>query len=70
MSSPSERIGAVRDSGLLEAPVQSEFQDIIEVVKAGLNCPVALVSILDEDRQVFIAHLGLPEKWAEAAETP
>ncbi len=38
--------------------------------KAGLNCPVALVSILDEDRQVFIAHLGLPKKWAEAAETP
>lgn len=70
MSSPSERIGAVRNSGLLEAPVQSEFQDIIEVVKAGLNCPVALVSILDEDRQVFIAHLGLPDKWAEAAETP
>lgn len=70
MSSPSERIGAVRNSGLLDAPVQSEFQDIIEVVKAGLNCPVALVSILDEDRQVFIAHLGLPDKWAEAAETP
>ncbi len=70
MSSPSERVGAVRNSGLLEAPVQSEFQDIIEVVKAGLNCPVALVSILDEDRQVFIAHLGLPERWAEAAETP
>jgi PAS domain S-box-containing protein len=70
VSSPSERLGAVRNSGLLEAPVQSEFQDIIEVVKAGLNCPVALVSILDEDRQVFIAHLGLPQKWAEAAETP
>ncbi|WP_245409268.1 GAF domain-containing protein [Shinella sp. WSJ-2] len=70
MSSPSEHIGAVRNSGLLDAPVQSEFQDIIEVVKAGLNCPVALVSILDEDRQVFIAHLGLPDKWAEAAETP
>ncbi|MDM9646828.1 GAF domain-containing protein [Rhizobium sp. S163] len=70
MSSPSERIGAVRNSGLLDVQGQSEFQDIIEVVKAGLNCPVALVSILDEDRQVFIAHLGLPEKWAEAAETP
>ncbi len=70
MSSTSERIGAVQNSGLLDAPIQSEFQDIIEVVKAGLNCPVALVSILDKDRQVFIAHLGLPEKWAEAAETP
>lgn len=70
MSSPSEHIGAVRNSGLLDVKGQSEFQDVIEVVKAGLNCPVALVSILEEDRQVFIAHLGLPEKWADAAETP
>jgi len=70
VSSPSERIGAVRSSGLLDVQGPSEFQDIIEVVKVGLNCPVALVSILDEDRQVFIAHLGLPEQWAEAAETP
>lgn len=70
MNSPSERIEAVRNSGLLDVQGQSEFQDIIEVVKAGLRCPVALISILDEHRQVFIAHLGLPEKWAEAAETP
>ena len=70
MNSPSERIEAVRNSGLLDVHGQSEFQDIIEVVKAGLKSPVALISILDEHRQVFIAHLGLPEKWAEAAETP
>ena len=70
MNSPSGRIEAVRNSGLLDVQGQSEFQDIIEVVKAGLKCPVALISILDEHRQVFIAHLGLPEKWAEAAETP
>ncbi len=70
MNSPSERIEAVRNSGLLDVQGQSEFQDIIEVVKAGLKSPVALISILDENRQVFIAHLGLPEKWAEAAETP
>lgn len=70
MNSPSERIDAVRNSGLLDVQGQSEFHDIIEVVKAGLKCPVALISILDEHRQVFIAHLGLPEKWAEAAETP
>ncbi|MBO0144097.1 GAF domain-containing protein [Agrobacterium sp. Ap1] len=70
MGNSSDRIRAVRNSGLLDAKNKTEFDDIIEVVKAGLNCPVALVSILDEHRQVFLAHLGLPEKWAEAAETP
>jgi len=70
LGNSSDRIRAVRNSGLLDAKNKTEFDDIIEVVKAGLNCPVALVSILDEHRQVFLAHLGLPEKWAEAAETP
>ncbi|MEV4608631.1 GAF domain-containing protein [Neorhizobium sp. LMR1-1-1.1] len=70
MGNSSDRIRAVRNSGLLDAKNKTEFYDIIEVVQAGLNCPVALVSILDEHRQVFLAHLGLPEKWAEAAETP
>ncbi|WP_333717893.1 GAF domain-containing protein [Agrobacterium tumefaciens] len=70
LNSPSERIDAVRNSGLLDVQSPPEFQDIIEVVKTGLKCPVALISILDEHRQVFIAHVGLPPKWAEAAETP
>ena len=70
MNALSDRINAVRNSGLLDVQDHREFSDIVDVVKAGLKCPVALVSILDEDRQVFIAHVGLPELWAEAAETP
>ncbi len=66
----SDRIQAVKSSGLLDARGQAEFNDIVELVKAGVRCPVAVVSILDADRQVFIAHLGLPGQWAERGETP
>jgi GAF domain-containing protein len=35
-----------------------------------LGAPVALVSLVDEDRQVFRGCLGLPEPWASRRGTP
>lgn len=70
MPNRSKRIRAVRNAGLFEPHHQSEFNDIVETVKTALRCPVAIVSILDEDRQVFAAHVGLPAPWAERGETP
>lgn len=70
MQHKSRRIRAVRSSGLLDINDQPEFNDIVEAVKCAFRCPVSVLSILDEDRQVFIAHLGLPGQWAESGETP
>lgn len=70
MPHKSRRIRAVRSSGLLDIDDQPEFNDIVEAVKCAFHCPVSVLSILDEDRQVFIAHLGLPGQWAESGETP
>jgi len=66
----SKRIRAVRNAGLFEPHHRSEFNDIVETVKKALQCPVGIVSILDEDRQVFAAHVGLPTHWAARGETP
>ena len=35
-----------------------------------LNAPVALVSLVDADRQYFKSCLGLPEPWAETHQSP
>jgi GAF domain-containing protein len=35
-----------------------------------LNAPVALVSLVDADRQFFKSCLGLPEPWASEREAP
>ncbi len=35
-----------------------------------LNAPVALVSLVDSDRQFFKSCLGLPEPWASARQAP
>ncbi|MBP1853227.1 GAF domain-containing protein [Rhizobium halophytocola] len=43
---------------------------MIELVCRTLDCPVSLISILQRDRQVFAAHVGLPDEWAARGETP
>nr|WP_289852106.1 GAF domain-containing protein [Rhizobium sp. SSA_523] len=55
---------------MLDKQTRPELQNVVELVKVALGCPVALVSILDEDRQVFAAHIGLPGEWARRGETP
>jgi GAF domain-containing protein len=35
-----------------------------------LRAPVALVSLVDHERQVFACALGLPEPWASRGQTP
>lgn len=70
MFSSSQRFRIVRSSGLFDIHGEGEFADIVDTVKAALHCPVSVISILDEYRQVFIAHLGLPSEWANRGETP
>ncbi len=60
----------MRNSGLLDVRDRREFNDIVDTVKTAFDCPVAVLSILDEQRQVFVAHMGLPARWAETGETP
>lgn len=70
LSQQKQRLRAVRNSGILDVQDRPELRDIVDTVKTALACPVSVVSILDEHRQVFLAHIGLPDQWAERAETP
>jgi len=67
---PSQRIIAIRRSGLLDRKGSEQFGHLTEHVRAALGVPVAIISIVDENRQVFAGHCGLPEPWASEGETP
>lgn len=56
--------------GLLQEASRSRFEHQIALVRRVLGVPVALISLVEENRQIFAAHLGLPEPWAEIGETP
>lgn len=66
----SDRITAIRKSGLLDHAGREQFDLITEHVRVTFDCPVAIISIVDEDRQVFAGHCGLPSPWDERGETP
>lgn len=74
LSSPNlsqqRRITAIRKSGLLDRSGREQFNHITEHVRVTMDVPVAIISIVDEDRQVFAGHSGLPSPWDERGETP
>ncbi len=65
-----DRISAIKRSGLLDGSGREQFHHLTEHVRAALQVPVAIISIVDEDRQVFAGHCGLPSPWDSRGETP
>lgn len=70
VSNPPGRLREIRLSGLLDRPGSEQFQLLTEHVRISLGVPVAIISVVDENRQVFAGHCGLPEPWASRGETP
>ena len=57
-------------TGLLDSDVDPAFDRHARLAAQVLNAPVALVSLVDADRQFFKSCLGLPEPWASQRGTP
>lgn len=64
------RLAALRRSRLLDTPSEESFDRLTRLAATALKIPIALVSLVDTDRQVFKSCLGLPEPWASERETP
>jgi GAF domain-containing protein len=65
-----DRVGALEATGLLDSDIDPAFDRIARLAAQILNAPVALVSLVDADRQFFKSCLGLPEPWASRRGTP
>ena len=59
------RLKALRQYEILDTEAEQAFDDLVAVAAHVLETPIALVSLVDEDRQFFKAKLGL-----EATGTP
>jgi signal transduction histidine kinase len=64
------RLRALRETGLLDTPSEEVFDRLTRLVCRLLGAPVALVSLVDSDRQFFKSMVGLPQPWALRRETP
>lgn len=59
------RLSTLRDFGLLDSEPEERFDEIAAAAAAVTEAPIALVSLVDRDRQWFKAKVGTP-----LAETP
>ena len=66
----SDRLEALHATGLLDSDVSPEFDRLARLASHVLNAPVALVSLVDSDRQFFKSCLGMPEPWASRRGSP
>ena len=55
----ADRLAALRRYGVLDTPREAEFDDIAEMAAKACRRPIALINLIDADRQWFKAEVGL-----------
>lgn len=60
MQETAKRLEALSSYGILDTPPEPEFDDIVTIAQRVCQTPVALVSLVAEDRQWFKARVGFP----------
>jgi signal transduction histidine kinase len=65
-----ERLAAVRRTALLDTPAEAAFDRLTRLATRTLHVPLALVTVVDAERQYFKSGCGLPEPYASSRECP
>jgi PAS domain S-box-containing protein len=65
-----QRLESLLASELLDSPPEESFDRLTRLAASVLGAPVALLSLVDRDRQYFKSCVGLAEPWATGRETP
>jgi GAF domain-containing protein len=66
----SERLVALRRAELLDTPPEEVFDRLTQLASELLHVPVAVVSLVDADREFFKSAVGLPTEWSNRREAP
>ncbi|MEP1125555.1 MAG: GAF domain-containing protein, partial [Ilumatobacter sp.] len=65
-----ERLAAVRRSGMLGAEAGRRFAQLTNLASTLTGAPIALISMVESDRQFFTSQVGLPDDLAASMQTP
>ncbi len=55
----AERLAILRSCGLLDTQAEQQFDDLVELAASIAQVPIALIGLVDQDRQWFKARHGL-----------
>jgi len=64
------RLAALQRTGLLDSPPEDAFDRLTRLATRVLHVPVAVVSLVDRDRQFFKSQCGMSEAVASARQSP
>jgi len=64
------RLSALVRTGLLDSPPEEAFDRFTRLAARICRVPVALLSLVDRERQFFKSSFGLSEPWQTLRETP
>ncbi|HEX5970430.1 MAG TPA: PAS domain S-box protein [Gemmatimonadaceae bacterium] len=62
------RLAILRATGLLDSPREESFDRLTRLASVALHAPMALMTLVDAERQFFKSCVGLPEPWATRRE--
>jgi GAF domain-containing protein len=65
-----ERVAGLRRLALLDTPPNPTFDRLTELACQLLEVPMALITLVDCDRQFFLSASGLPEPFRATRQTP
>jgi GAF domain-containing protein len=63
------RLAALRTTGLVDGPPDQGLETLARLCAKLLDVPVALISLVESDRQFFAGSCGLPQPWAGERQT-
>ena len=65
-----DRLAALRHTALLDTPPEEGFDRLTRMASRLLGTPVALISLVTDERQFFKSAIGLPDPWASQQSAP
>jgi diguanylate cyclase (GGDEF)-like protein/PAS domain S-box-containing protein len=64
------RLASLYRLDLLDSPAEGAFDRLARLAARVLRTPIALISLLDAERQFIKSSFGLPERWASRRDLP
>jgi predicted PurR-regulated permease PerM len=65
-----ERLQALARTGLLDTPAEDVFDRMTQEIKDAFDAPIALLSLVDAERQFWKSSAGLPAQAGDKRESP